>query len=157
VAPDLTVSGSAEMIRAAAAQYRTGKTGSPGLVDYAAKTVGHSPVWVAARGGVALPVSGNARNLNRLFRNLEYVALTVDLTSALDVHIHAAGRSEQAAREFEENLRGFLSLASAAESRRPDIAKLLDSVQIRRQGASAEASLSIPVGSLESLLAPLTR
>jgi hypothetical protein len=157
VAPNLAVSGSDQMIRAAVSQYRTGKTGSPGLVDYAARVAGRSPIWIAARGGVTLPLAGNARNLNRLFRDLEYASLTIDLTSALELRINASGRTEQAAREFEENLRGFLSLASAAENRRPDIAKLLDSVQIRRQGASASASLSIPAGSMDGLLAPLTR
>ena len=157
VARNLALMGSPESLQGAVTQCRSGETGSPGLVDYAAKTAGPSPVWIAAKGGVTLPLTGNARNLNRLFRKLEYMTLTVDLTTILDVRIAVLGQSEQAARDFEENLRGFLSLASAAENRRPDITRLLDSVQIRRSGVTASASLRIPADAIDALIAPFAR
>ena len=157
IGPNLALIGSPDSLRAGMEQHRAGKTGSPGLVDYAAKTVGPSPLWIAAKGGVTLPLTGNARNLNRLFRNLEYVTLAVDLATALDLRIAALAQSEQAARDFEENLRGFLSLASAAENRRPDIARLLDSVQIRRNGVTAAASLRIPADAIDALIGPFAR
>jgi hypothetical protein len=156
-APNLALSGSPAAVRAAMAQYRTGRTGAPGLLAYAAKTAGGSPLWVAVEGGVTLPFRGNARNLNRLFRNLEYASLAVDLGSTVNLRVTALGRTESAAREFEENLRAFLSLASAAESRRPAVAKLLDSVETRRDGATAAASLSVPPDALEGLAEPFTR
>jgi len=153
--PNLALSGSPAAVRAAIAQYRTGRTGAPGLLAYAAKTAGGAQVWLVVQGGVALPFTGNARNLNRLFRNLEYAALAVNLASAVNLSVTALGRTEPAASEFEENLRGFLSLASGAENRRPAIAALLDSVRIRRDGATANASLSAPADAIEKLIEPL--
>lgn len=151
IGPNLVATGSPESIRAATAQYRTGKPGAPGLVDYGAATAGESPIWAAVQGGVNLPLSGNIRNLNRLFRNLEYTVLAVDLTTSIDLHITALGRDEQAAREFEESLRGMLSLTSAAEERRPQIAALLGSVHVRRNGTTATASLRVPPDMIDAL------
>lgn len=151
IGPNLVASGSPELIRAASLQYRTGKPGAPGLVDYGARAAGQSPIWVVMQGGVSLPLSGNIRNLNRLFRNLEYTALAADLNSSIQVRITALGRDEQAARDFEESLRGILSLTSAAETRRPQIAALLGSVQIRRNGTTATASVQVPPELLDTL------
>jgi len=153
---NLALSGAPGAVRAALAQYRSGGTGVPGLLAYAAKTAGGNPIWVVVQGGVALPLTGNARNLNRLFHNLEYAALSVDLASPVNLSVTALGRNEQAARDFEENLRGFLSLASAAEAHHKEIAALLDSVRIRRDGASANALLSVPPEEVEKLVEPFT-
>jgi hypothetical protein len=150
------VTGSPDLVRAAQAQCRTGKPGAPALVDYAGKTVASSQVWAIAQGGITLPVTGNTRNLNRLFRNLDYAALSLDLNSALDVRLTAQGRTEQASREFEENLRAILSLASAAESRNPQIASLLASVQIQRASLTTTAKLTAPSGTVQTLLSHLT-
>jgi hypothetical protein len=140
VVPNLAVSGSDTSIRAALAQYRSGKSGVPALVD-AAKSVASSQIWAVAQGGIALPVEGNARNLNRLFRNLDYAAMSMDLDSSVDVRATGVGRTEQGTREFEQSLRAILSLASAAEARNPQIANLLSAVQIQRSGMKATASL----------------
>lgn len=157
IAPGLAVTGSPESIRSAVTQYHSGKTGVPGLVDYAARTVGQNPIWVAAQGGTTLPLTGNLRNLNRLFHGLQYVTLTIGLSSSLDLKINALGQSEEGARDFEENLRGLISLASAAESRRLRIATLLNSVQIRRDGSTARASVSVPAEEIDGLMAPFLR
>jgi hypothetical protein len=151
IGPNLVATGSPESIRAATAQYRTGKPGVPGLVDYGGATAGQSPLWAVVRGGLNLPLSGNSRNLNRLLRNLDYAALAVGLTTSIDLRITALGRDEQAARDFEESLRGILSLMSAAEARRPQIAALLASVAVRRNAKTATASLRVPPEMLDTL------
>jgi hypothetical protein len=156
VAPDLAVAGSAASVRAALAQYHTGKSGSPVLADAAARTVASSQLWAVAQGGVTLPVTGNARNLNRLFRNLNYAALSADLTDSLELHITARARTDEAAREFDENLRAILSLASAAETRNPQIASLLASIQIQRAALKTDATLTVPPPTAESFLKLLT-
>lgn len=143
VSPGLAVSGPAEAVRAAMAQYRTGHTGAPDLMAYASRTVGSSAIWVATRGGVPLPLAGNAANLNRLLRNLQFAALGVDLDSAVDLRLKALGRDETAAREFEERVRAMLSMAAAGESRHPEIAALLDAVRIGRAGDTVTASVHI--------------
>ena len=154
IGPNLAAIGTPEAIRAASAQFRAGKPGAPGLAGYAARNGGGSPVWAVVQGGITLPLTGNSRNLNLLLRNLEYAALAGDLTASLDLRLTALGRNEQAAREFEENLRGILSLTSAAEARRPQIAALLRSVQVRRSGATTTVSVRVPPDMIETLAEP---
>lgn len=151
VAKDLAIVGSPDSIRAAVAQYQSGKSGAPALVD-AAKGVASSQMWAVAQGGITLPVEGNARNLNRLFHNLECAALAMDLDSGVDVRLIAVGRTEQGARDFEESLRAVLSLASAAESRNPQIASLLGAVQIQRTGVKATARLQAGSDAIDPLM-----
>ena len=86
-ARNLALSGAPGAVRAALAQYRSGSTGVPGMLGYAAKTADGSPIWVVVQGGVALPLTGNVRNLNRLFHNLEYAALSVDLASPVNLSV----------------------------------------------------------------------
>jgi hypothetical protein len=152
VAPDLAVTGSPASVRAAVAQYHTGKSGAPRLTDFAAKSVASSPVWAAVQGGVHLDLPGNARNLNRLLLDLDYAALALNLDSALDLEITAQARSDPASSEFERNLRAILTLASAAEARNPRIASLFDSMQIRRTGLTTTANLRIPEDAVSPLL-----
>ena len=153
VAPGLAVSGSAEAVRAALAQHRTGAPGSPELLAYGSHAAGSSPIWVAVRGGVALPLSGNFANLNRLLRNLRFAALGVDLGSAVNLRLSGLGKDEAGAREFEESLRALLSLSAAGESRHPEIAALLDSVKVQREGVAVTAAVTVPAGELK-MLAP---
>jgi hypothetical protein len=150
VTPDLGVAGPAGLVQAAIAQYRAGVSGTPALVD-ASKTVSAGAMWAVAQGGVTLPVEGNARNFNRLFRNLEYAALSVDLGSSVDARLIATGRTEQAAREFEESVRAALSLAMAAESRNAGVAALLASIQVERSGARATAKLHADGAAVDQL------
>jgi hypothetical protein len=151
-APNRALAGSAAMVAAAVAQRRTGKSGVPALLEYAARSVNGSHAWVVIRGGVTLPLSGNARNLNRLFHDLEYAALSADVSSSVRLKVETLGTNEAAARAFEENLRAFLSLASAGEHGHPETARLLDSVRISRDGLTAHAMLEVPPEQLEKLV-----
>jgi hypothetical protein len=157
VAPNLAVIGSAESIRAAIAQYHTGQPGSALLLDYANKTAGGAPLWVAIQGGTTLPLTGNTRNLNRLLRDLDYASLAAHLDSAVKLRLTAHARSAEGAHEFDENLRALLSLAAAAEARSAPLATVLNSVQVRRDAVTTTATLTIPAGNVESLLGVFSR
>jgi hypothetical protein len=151
VAPNLAVTGSTEGVRAAIAQYHTGKTGAPALVGYAESTAAGAPLWLTIQGGVALPLAGNTRNLNRLLRDLEFATLAANVDSGVTFRLTAQGRSPEGARGFEENLRAFVSLASAAETRSGALAALLGNVQIRRDALVTTATLNIPASQVQSL------
>jgi hypothetical protein len=151
VEPGISLVGLPADVEAGVNQHRTGKPGSAGLIDYASKQAGSDCMWLVARGGTDLPVTGNARNLNRLFRNIEYAVLSANPAAGLDLRLTALANSEPAAREFEESVRGALSLASAAESRNPQIASLLNSVDVRRTGPTATASLHVPASAIDAL------
>ena len=142
VAPGLAVSGSPDSVRAAIAQHKTGRVGAPDLLARAASLADGKQIWMVARGGVRLPVAGNAGNLNRLLRNTEYAAIGVRIGSGIEIEAIAVGRTAEAGREFEENLRAILSLAAAANARQPDLVALIHSIQIRREDRTVRAVLS---------------
>jgi hypothetical protein len=154
-ASNLAIMGSADSMNAAIAQYHTGKPGAPLLLDYANRTAGGVPFWVAIKGGNALPLTGNTRNVNRLLRDLDYASLAANLDSEVKLRLSAHARSAAGASEFEENLRALLSLAAAAEARSASLATLLNSVQVRRDAVTTTASVTIPAEALDALLRAL--
>jgi hypothetical protein len=142
VAPGLAVTGPPGSVRAAIAQHKTGRNGAPDLLARAASLADGRQIWIVARGGVPLPVAGNADNLNRLLRNTEYAGIAVRLGSGIEIEASAVGRTAEAGREFEENLRAILSLTAAASARQPDLVALIRSIRIRREDRAVRASLS---------------
>jgi hypothetical protein len=97
---------------------------------------------MVARGGIPLPIAGNAANLNRLLRNTEYAAIAARIGSGIEIEVTVVGRTAEAGREFEENLRAILSLTAAANARQPDLVALIHSIQIRREDRTVRAVLS---------------
>jgi hypothetical protein len=142
VAPGLAVSGSPDSVRAAIAQHKTGREGAPDLLARAASLAGGKQIWMVARGGIPLPVAGNAANLNRLLRDTEYAAIAARIDSGIEIEATAVGRTAEAGREFEENLRAILTLTAAANARHPDLVALIRSIQIRREDRTVRAVLS---------------
>jgi hypothetical protein len=109
------------------------------------------------RGGRALPLSGNLANLNVLFEDADFASAAIDLGEQATLRFVARGRTSESAARLEERLRGFLSLATAAETRRPEVARLLGAVQIARNGREVTASLSASPEIVAKLLAGLAR
>jgi hypothetical protein len=74
------------------------------------------------------------------------------LRDAVDLELTARCPSPAAAAEFERRLRALVSLTAAANSRQPEIAALLHSVQLRREDSTVHATLSSPPDALGKLL-----
>jgi hypothetical protein len=142
VAPGLAVTGSPGSVRAAIAQRKTGRNGAPDLLARAASLAEGRQIWMVARDGVPLPVTGNATNLNRLLGNTESAGIAVRLSSGIEIEATAVGRTAEAGREFEETLRAILSLTAAASARQPDLVALIRSIRIRREDRTVRASFS---------------
>jgi hypothetical protein len=157
VAPGLAAAGSPDSVRAAIAQHKTGRNGAPGLLARAAYVAFGRQIWMVARGGVPLPVAGNAANLNRLLRDMEYAAIAARMGSQIEIEATAAGRTAEAGREFEERLRAILSLTAAANTRRPDLVALIHSVLIRRNDRTVSVALSAGPDAVRSLLELVAR
>jgi hypothetical protein len=141
-APGLVVGGSPDSVRAALAQHKTGRNGAPDLLARAASIADGKQMWMVARGGIPFPVVGNAANLNRLLRDTEYTAISLRIGSGIEIEATTVGRTAEAGREFEENLRAILTLAAAADARQPDLVTLIRSIQIRRDDATVRLSFS---------------
>lgn len=155
LAKDLVIGGTPDFVAAATAQYKSGRSGSPGLIDYAASIAPGTQIWILAPGGVALPLTGNAANLNRLLRDSEYASVTVKLDSGVELAFGAIGRTAEAARQVEDTLRAAITLAIAGESRQPEMASLLRSIQLSREDRKVSARLAANAESAGRLLGAL--
>jgi hypothetical protein len=144
IAPGLAVAGSAESVR--------GASGAPDLVAQAESVAGGKQIWIVVRGDVTLPLTGNAANVNRLLRNMEFAALTVRIESTVEFAIAARGRTRDAARHFEDTLRATLTVAAAAEAKQSGLAALLRSIRIRREDRMVHAGLSTDTETARKLL-----
>jgi hypothetical protein len=139
---DLAVAGDPEFVSAALAQQKTGKSGAPDLVADAATISQGNQIWVVARGGVALPLTGNAANLSRLLRNSEFGAVSLRLEDRVILAATVLGRTPDAARQVEETLRAAITLAAAGESRQTDLQTLLKSIQLVREDRIVKATVN---------------
>jgi hypothetical protein len=157
IEPGLAVTGSPSRISLAMAQHRAGRTGAPGLIGYGSEIGARSAIWLAVRGGTALPFSGNLANLNLLLQDADFAGAALDLGEAATLRFGVRGRTAESAERLEERLRGFLSLAAEAEIHRPDLAKLLGAARIERSGRDVTAMLSASPDVLAKLLADLAR
>jgi hypothetical protein len=150
--PGLAAVGNPDFIRAAAAQRRTGRSGAPDLVARAASIAAENQVWAVARGGIALPLGGNAANLNRILRATEWTTLAARVDSG--IHLQAAGACSTAegARQLEESVRALLSLAAVSLAREPDLAALVRAVGVSRENLAVRATLDVPPAQAAKLL-----
>jgi hypothetical protein len=153
--PQLVVTGSNALTRAAAAQHATGRTGAPALVAQA-ESVAKQPVWAVVVGSTPFPFTGNAANLNRLLALTTYTTVTLNANSRIDLHIAGICESGDRARQFEETLRGLLSLARAAV-RDPEVASVLTALQVRRDDLTVRVDASAAPEQIERLLRSAVR
>jgi len=155
--PRLAISGSEGAVGAAAARFRAHAKAASPILDYAARWFPDAAAWIVARGNIVLPVSGNAANLNRLLRDLDYAGIGLHLNEPARLNLHATGATAEAARRFEESLRAFLSLVAMGEARHPGTASLLESARIERSGREVRLVLTAPADRIVGLLTAIAR
>jgi len=84
-----------------------GGTGAPpDLMQHAAE----APLWIAARGGATLPLTGNLANINRLLHQTEYTTVAASVGEHIDLQIAGLCLTPEDARHLEENIRAIASL-----------------------------------------------
>lgn len=147
IAPDIALSGAPGLIAAATAAHPPA-----GILGVAESVAAARPIWIAVRGGVALPLEGNLANVNILLRDAGYVTLTVQPGDPVELQLAARCPTPDAALRFEQSFRAMASLAVATTSRQPATAALLASIRIARQERVVHVSLSAPVDALVKLV-----
>jgi len=152
LAPNLALAGPPDLVRAATSQHNTGTTGAPELVDPAKLAAAAKPIWIVVRGGVTLPLGGNAANLNRLLHATSHTTITVELRDSVDLELTALCLTPGDGREFEQSLRAILTLAAAANERQPGLAALLRGIEIRREDRTVHVALTTAPDGLDQLL-----
>ncbi len=147
LAPDLALSGAPNLIAAATAAHP-----AAGILAPAESVAAASPIWVAVRGGVALPLEGNLANVNNLLRDTEYVTLAVQSGDPTQLELVARCPSPEAALRFEQSFRALVSLTTATNARHSATAGMLQSIRIGREERVVHVSLSAPLDALGRLL-----
>ena len=142
-APDLALSGAPNLIAAATAAHPPA-----GILAPAQSVAATHPIWIAVRGGVALPLEGNLANINNLLRGTEYVTLGAEPGDPSNLELVARCPTPDAALRFEQSFRALVSLAAAANARQPAIAGMLQSIRIGREERVVRVSLSAPLNAL---------
>jgi hypothetical protein len=147
--PGIALYGDPKLIAAGAAQHPP--AGILRLADSVA--AGHT-IWIALRGGIALPLEGNLANANKLLHDTEFVTLTAQPADPADFQLTAQCPSSDAALRFEQSLRAIVSLAIATGTRQPATIAALQSIRIQRDERVVHVSLSAPLDTLLQLLSP---
>jgi hypothetical protein len=128
------------------------------ILATAGPAVAHHPIWIAIRGGTPLPLEGNFANANNLVTVAETIVLTATLRDApldtLDLDLTARCPTPAAAIQFEQRLRALITLTSAGNARRPEIAALLRAIQLRRDDRTVRATVSASPASIQLLVEP---
>jgi hypothetical protein len=148
----LAVSGSEALVRAAIAPHAKAR-----LVSQAERVSAGKPVWLIVQGGVPLPLSGNAENLNPLLAKSEYAYLTLTLKPQVEVVAAFTGRTDADAANIEKTLRGFLELARMGEKRGSEAKTILEAVAIERAARDVRASVSVSPEGFGKLIDSLTK
>ena len=147
IAPDLALSGAPHLISAATSAHPPVSILAP-----AESVAAGSPIWIAVRGGVALPLQGNLANANNLLRGTEYVTLAVQPGDPTQLEVVARCPTPEAALRFEQSFRSMVSLVAATNARQAATAGLLESIRIGREEQVVHVSLSAPLDALAKLL-----
>jgi hypothetical protein len=147
LAPDLALSGAPNLIAAAIAAHPPA-----GILAPAESVAAARPIWIAVRGGVALPLEGNLANVNNLLRGTEYVTIAGQPGDPTELELVARCPTPDAALRFEQSFRAMVSLAVATNARQPATAGVLHSIRIRREERVVHVSLSAPLDAVAKLL-----
>jgi len=147
LSPDLALYGAPNLIAAATAAHPPANILAP-----AESVAAASPIWIAVRGGIALPLEGNWSNVNNLLRDTEYVTLALSTGDPTQFELSARCSTPETALRFEQSFRAIVSLAAATSARQPSMAGVLESLRIRRDDRAVHVSLSAPLDALARLL-----
>jgi hypothetical protein len=146
IAPDVALSGAPNLIAAATNAH------PPAQILGPAESVARAaPIWIALRGGIALPLEGNAANLNNLLRATESVTIAVRPDDPAGVDITAQCTTPAVAQHFEQSVRALASLA-AATSRDPQVTAASQAIVITRADRIVRVALRAPLSAFSEFL-----
>ena len=149
IAPDVALSGAPSMIAEATATHTPAQILGP-----AESVAGAAPIWIAVRGGVALPLQGNLANVNNLLRDTEFVTIAVQPGDPADLRLTAQCPTPDAALRFEQSFRAIVSLAIATRPHQPATVGVLQSIRIQRDDSIVHVSVAGPIKTLTEFLLP---
>lgn len=117
------------------------------LLDVAERVAPTGPVWLVSRGGVTLPLAGNAANINQVLRLADFVTAVAHVGPSIQIDAVAECANTANSTHLEENLRAIRTFLEAANQRSP-----LKSLEIRRDETTVHATFTTTPDLLQKLL-----
>jgi hypothetical protein len=155
LAPDLALYGVPEDAARAAAQFHSGRTPTSPLLSQAQAIAPRAQIWIASRGSLSLPLTGNIATAAQILQRAQFVTITARTSPGLALELRAMAPDETAARAIEETLRADFTLAAAGEAKRPVAASALRAIQVSRAANQVAVSLTLSDDAAARLLALL--
>ncbi|MBL8176599.1 MAG: hypothetical protein JNK48_18125 [Bryobacterales bacterium] len=113
-------------------------------------------VWGVAIGGFApipLPETGNLANLNRVFRSLETVTLTLDMQKGINLDAMGQCGDEKDAKQLHDMLRALIGFGRlSTPSDKPEMLRFFDRIKVDHAKRKVELNADVPLDMIDYFL-----
>ncbi|MFN7937067.1 MAG: hypothetical protein U0R19_27335 [Bryobacteraceae bacterium] len=113
-------------------------------------------IWGVAIGGFApipLPQTGNLANLNRIFRSLETVTMTLDMQNGLSLDAMGECGDEKDAKQLHDMLRALIGFGRlSTPSDKPEMLRFFDKIKIDHAKRKVELNADVPMDMIDYFL-----
>lgn len=113
-------------------------------------------LWGVAVGGFApipLPATGNLANLNRVFRSLETVTLTLDMKDGLSLEAMGQCGDEKDAKQLHDMLRALIGFGRlSTPSDKPELLRFFDRIKVDHAKRKVEVNADVPMDMVDYFL-----
>lgn len=113
-------------------------------------------IWGVAIGGFApipLPQTGNLANLNRIFRSLETVTLTLDMEKGLNLDAMGQCGDEKDAKQLHDMLRALIGFGRlSTPSDKPEMLRFFDRIKVDHAKRKVEVNADVPMDMIDYFL-----
>ena len=113
-------------------------------------------IWGVAIGGFApipLPQTGNLANLNRIFRSLETVTMTLDMKDGLSLDAMGQCGDEKDAKQLHDMLRALIGFGRlSTPSDKPEMLRFFDRIKVDHAKRKVEVNADVPMDMVDYFL-----
>jgi len=113
------------------------------ILTPAARVASEQAVWIAIRGGVRLPLSGDLDNFNNLLREVDWLTMILQPSDPVALEVRAECPTQDAAVHWEQTVRALVSM-STATTRDTELAGALQGMRLERTEGTVRATLTMP-------------
>lgn len=119
-----------------------------------AATVGKDkPIWAVATAGFApmpLPETGNLANLGQVFRSIENVAMSIDLTTGFNLAATGICSTDKDAKGLHDLLRGLIGFGRlSTPTDRPEMLRFFDGIKVDHTERTVKLNADVPMDLVE--------
>jgi hypothetical protein len=138
-------------------------SGPPSALSQELSTIpAQSQIWLAATGGFgelskAMPQSGNASNLAKVFSMIKSATASVDFANGLKLAASGVCRTDQDAHSLSDAVRGMVALARLnTPAGNSEMLEVYDGIKTEQQQRTVKVTASLSEAQLDELLTQLS-